>query len=98
MHRGAWWATAHGVTESDTTAHVCRLFCHYTSGSSLQSLFAYYIASTLKIKTRFFDPAFLPSHKLISFLSFCFKGKVVWYSDKSTRLRVRKWASVMKSW
>ena len=98
MRRGAWRATAHGVTESDTTAHVCRPFCHYASGSSLQSLFAYYIASTLKIKTPFFDAAFLPSHKLISFLSFCFKGKAVWCSDKSTRLRVGKWASVVKSW
>ena len=23
MDRGAWWATGHGVTESDTTEHVC---------------------------------------------------------------------------
>ena len=23
MGRGAWWATVHGVTESDTTEHAC---------------------------------------------------------------------------
>ena len=25
VDRGAWWATVHGVTESDTTEHVCTI-------------------------------------------------------------------------
>ena len=33
MDRGAWWATVHGVTESDMTGHACG--CFYTIVSML---------------------------------------------------------------
>ena len=32
VDRGAWWATVHGITESDTTEHLCRIAAYISRG------------------------------------------------------------------